>query len=48
MGIEDILGTHPFSGGLHINFELLGPKLGNPGHFQIIQDIHIFIFEVFK
>lgn len=48
MGIGDILGTHPFSGGPHINFELLAPKPGNPGHFQIINDIHIFIYEVFK
>jgi RHS repeat-associated protein len=48
MGDKDILGTHPFSNGQHINFELLEPKLGDQKHFRIIQNIHIFIYEVFK
>jgi len=48
MGIEDILGIHPFSGGPHINFEILAPRPGNPGHFQIIRDIHIYIYEALK
>lgn len=48
MGNGDILGTHPFSSGPHINIEILAPKPSNPGHFQIINDTHIFIYEVSK